>query len=142
MPTISLLRRIASEKSALSLDSARIGKPWQLFSTIIYRIIALNLNSTVMNMKTKFLKVMPIALCVASLVMVLAQPALAGHRTKKAQNVETLDRVVVVVNDEVITERELQKRIGFYKLEANDSALVPPMNVLRIQALNLLKVCY
>lgn len=89
------------------------------------------------NIMIQITKTIRLVAILCSLMVVFSQPAIAKHRAKNVQKVEDLDSVVAVVNDDVITERELQKRIGFYQLETND-AMMPPVDILRSQVLNLL----
>lgn len=72
-----------------------------------------------------------------SLAVLLHPLAIAKNSSKTEQPIQNLDKVVAVVNDDVITERELQKRIGFLKIEASH-ALMPPENILRNQVLNVM----
>jgi len=63
--------------------------------------------------------------------------ALNKNRPNRASREETLNTIVAIVNDDIVTESELQKRVRLYKLEAKD-ALMASDNTIRNQVLNQL----
>ena len=71
----------------------------------------------------------------AAVSLVPAAPAAA--QTSKGQNGQTVDSVVAVVNDDVITERELELRTDLITRRLQQQgAPVPPTDDLRVQVLN------
>jgi peptidyl-prolyl cis-trans isomerase SurA len=71
----------------------------------------------------------------AAVVLVPAAPAAA--QTSKGQSGQTVDSVVAVVNDDVITERELELRTDLITRRLQQQgAPVPPTDDLRVQVLN------
>ena len=67
----------------------------------------------------------------------LAPAASSAAQTSKGQNGQTVDSVVAVVNDDVITERELELRTDLITRRLQQQgAPVPPTDDLRVQVLN------
>ncbi len=74
-------------------------------------------------------------LLILSSICGLVYPAFANTSLNRGLTARHLDTVVAIVNDDVITERELQKRIGFYHLETQGSQQPLANHNIRMQIL-------
>ena len=76
---------------------------------------------------------------IPALLLCALLPAVAGAQAPKPRQIIAIDRIVAVVNSEVITERELSARVDFALRQLREQkAPAPPRAVLEGQLLERL----